>query len=1123
MKSKVLKKIAIMSKYAVYGMILQTVLCTLIFASEGEAQRKSLDEILVSVELKNLKIEEAFSRIEEITEFDFAYKRSDFDTRKRISLAVQNQPMTELLLGIARETGLQFKRIDETINVSRAFEQTNLVSELLAVVATASEVEVTGRVTDNGGNGLPGVNVLIKGTSTGTVTDFDGNYKLLAEDNATLVFSFVGYKTAEVAIGGRTSISVTLDDDIAALEEIVVVGYGEQKKVSVTNAVAQVNGEELTKRPVSSIQQSLQGQAAGLTVLDQGGSPGRTATTMRVRGITTLGNKNDALVIVDGVEQQLTNINPGDIESVSILKDAASTAIYGSRAANGVILITTKRAKEGKVTVDYSTYYALQNSVNNPKMDMPSYMKLQQVAYENAGLVVPQKFTDQGIDEYLRGNKTDPEKFPHVNEWYKVMLYAAPQFNHNLAVSGGSETFKARMSMRYMKQNSILDVPIDYGSNLRDVRVNSDFKASENLTFSTDLNYRSNYSLAPVNEANVFDRFIHGSLFATPKYEDGTYGLSTQGNNPLMFAEQQGTSKLWNENIFGSAKAQWKIVDHLTFSSQLAMRIDNIRRKDFTNAFSNTDKNTNITRTVVNNSLTEIRDNSTEYTWNNLLLYDNAFGNHEVKALLGYSTIDNAKDSLRAYRERFYNNDIQSIGQGADDGTKTNYGVNSQFGLRSYFSRVNYSYNDRYLLEMNARYDGSSRFTGSNQYSFFPSFSGGWRISEEDFMQGIVPLDEFKLRASWGKTGNQTVGLYSYYQSLFASAYTFNGVSVIGFQPTTISNRDITWETTTQTDIGFDAQVFGGFTVALDYYFKRTEGILLNLPIPATIGLGAPPQNAGVVDNKGVELQLGYRNAPDKALRYNTTLNISANRNNVVSLSGTGPYITGSDINPLTIIDEGLPINSQWGYKTDGLFQTQEEVDSYPNIGPNRGPGDVKYVDINNDGLINASDRVVIGKSFPDFVFALNGNVSYKNFELNLLLQGASGVDTRLAGGIAENGNNEGFVPEIVSKGNYWTSENTDARFPRPYKRDLLNMYTSDRMIIDGSYLRLKNVQLLYNLPDMLVTKMRMTRANVYVSATNLFTISKLNQWGLDPEVGNGRATYYPQVSLWTLGANIQF
>jgi TonB-linked SusC/RagA family outer membrane protein len=977
---------------------------------------------------------------------------------------------------------------------------------------------VTGKVTDNKGAPIAGVTVSEKGTVTSTSTDNSGNFTINVKDSsATLIFSYVGYESTEMTVRGQANLTVALNQATTNLGEVVVVGYGTQKRTSLTSAVSDIKGAELTRRPVSNAQQALQGLAPGVTVLDNGGAPGRSSATVRVRGITTIG-VNDPLVIIDGIEQRLTDVNPEDIETMSILKDASSTAIYGSRAANGVLLITTKRAKAGKVAVDYNGYYAIQNAINKPEMmDLESYMRLQVAAYTNVGATVPARFSEQSIQTYI--TTTDREKYPMHNVWFDELLKPAPQHSHTLAVSGGGENFRGRMSVRYMDQDGIAP---GFEAGIREFRVNTDFNVTKTIKVSADANYRYNNSTVPI--ADVFNIMLHGSLWAVPKYGDGTYGLSQQGNNPLMFAEKSGSSTITTDNLIGNLKGEWGIVKGLKLSSQFGARIINARQKSFTNAYTNTDKNTNITRTVAINSLTEGRQYIREFTWNNLLTYENTFGKHDVKGLLGYSEIDNISDTLSAYRERFYNNDIQSISQGANDGTRNNGGNQAAFGLRSFFGRVNYAYDDKYLFEANARYDGSSRFTGENQYSFFPSFSAGWRLSQEKFWDGIADIvNEFKVRGSWGKTGNQTVGLYSYFESLSQTSYTFGGLPVSGYRPVNLANKDITWETTIQTDFGFDAQFMNGrLTASFDYYNKQTEGILLNLPIPAVIGLTAPPQNAGVVENKGIELQAGYRSERQAKIRYDISANFSINNNNVVSLAGTGPYISGSDIDPRFIIAEGLPINTQWGYKTAGLFQTAEEIQKYPTLAAGTKPGDVKYVDLNSDGIINASDMTNIGYSFPKYTYGTNITVGYKNFDLNLFFQGAAEVNTRISGALAEQGNYEGFTHTIITN-NYWTPENRNARFPRPTKLSLTNTATADRLVVDGSYIRLKNVQLVYTLPVALAKRWSMNRASVYISGTNLLTISELNEWNLDPETPSGRANYYPQTSLITFGVNVQF
>ena len=1075
----------------------------------------------VTLSAENLEIRKVVSGVQQQTGVKFIYN-SNIAAGRKISCAVTRETLGSFMQQVLQPFGIGFRVVNEQILLYATSPKQEQTAEATLRLPAAPPV-IQGRVTDDKGEALAGVSVQAKGEQRFATTAADGTFSIeVTSSTRILVFSYTGMETQEVTISGSGAISVQLKPVNTALSDVVVVGYGTQRKVSLTNAVSQIKGEELTRRPVSNFQQSLQGLAPGLTVLDQGGLPGRSNATVRVRGVTTL-NNNEALVIVDGFEQRLLDINPADIESVSVLKDAASTAIYGSRAANGVILVTTKRAKQGKAVVNYDGYYASQRTINQAEMmDVESYMRMQSVAYTNAGAAVPARFTDTSIRSWV--NATDRYQYPLPNTWFKTLFHAAPQFNNSLSVSGGNENFKGRMSLRYMDQDGIIPKTKD---NIREIRVNTDLRLSDKISFSADVNYRYNFSTSPTDvNTNVFDKLTSGSLWAVPKYPNGTYGLSTQGNNPLMFAEIGGLSTQITDYLIGNIRGDWKILPGLRFSAQFGIRARFLQQKDFRNAFTNTDSVTRITRVVANNSLTETRDILREYTLNNLLTYETSISDHSIKALLGYSEIGNKQNTLTAYRERFYNNDIQSVSQGTNDGTRSNSGSDAEFGLRSYFGRINYAYKDKYLVEANARYDGSSRFTGSNQYSFFPSFSAGWRLSEESFWDGIkAGISEFKLRGSWGQTGNQSVDLYSYYESLTSGTYTFGGSPVTSYAPSVLANKDITWETTTQTDLGFDMTLASRLNLTFDYYYKRTNGILLQLPIPAAVGFDAPFQNAGVVDNKGVEMQASYNNTIGSKLRYTLSANLAINNNKVVSLAGTGPYITQStqaDLDPRYIIREGLPINAHWGYLTAGLFQTADEIAKYPTYTSNTKPGDVKYVDRNNDGVINADDMTMIGTSFPKYTYGFNGSLSYARFDLNIFFQGAADVDIRLSGPLTEMGNNEGFTHKIYTN-NYWTPQHTDARFPRPVKRDLRNTATSDRLIIDGSYVRLKNLQLVYNLPAGWARKAYMSRASVYVSGTNLLTFSKLNEWNFDPETGSGRLQYYPQTSLLTFGINVQF
>lgn len=1088
------------------------------------AASQKLEDIRVTLELRNEKLKSVFQKIEKQTRLHFAYNEYDIGSYQSVTLARGSYKVNEVLDLALKGIPFAYKQLDKSVIIYRIPPKQE--SDLPDAPAGQTQVrtfKISGKVTSASGGGIPGVNVVLKGTNIGTPTDVDGNYSLdLPEASGTLVFSYIGYVSQEIAVQAQSVLNIVLQENKQVLDEVVVVGYGTQKKGSMTGAVGTIDKENLVRRPVSNIQQALQGQLPGLTIVDNGGAPGKSNTTVRVRGITTLSD-NSPLVIVDGIEQRLSDINPNDIESISVLKDASSAAIYGSRAANGVILVTTVQGRSGKLAVNYHGYYALQQANNKPEhMGLEAFMRMLNVGAVNAG--VAPKYTEEYIREYV--SATDRLKYPLPNTWFNTLYSVAPQQNHSLSVSGGSEGVKSRLSLRHQNQDAI--VP-NSGSKISEIRLNTDFKLSSKITLNTDLNYRYTYFTSLVNDnnryENIYNRMFHSSQWAVPRYPDGTYGLSAQGHNPLMYAEIAGVSKTNDDYVIGNFKGNWAITKDLMFSTQFAVRFNNTMTKSFANKYEVRDYyNKDIVRkNVLMNSLNEDRIFSREITVNNLLTYSKAFGVHEISVLAGYSEIRNEGNNVNAFRQNFYNNNIQSIGQGANDNTKNNGGADYQWGLRSFFGRINYAYQNKYLLEVNSRYDGSSRFMENKRYGYFPSMSLGWRVSNEKFWEKLgAYVNDFKIRGSWGKNGNQAVALYSYFPTLSLVNYTFDGAPASGYAQLNLADPDLTWETTTQTNVGLDAQLFGNkVSITVDHYRKRTDKILLVLPVPGTLGLNPSARNAGVVDNNGWEFSAGVQNKWERfALDVNANLNI--NKNKVVSLAGTGPYISADETDPIFIIGEGYPINSHWGYQTDGLFQTADEIAGYPTLVAGTKPGDVKYVDSNGDGIINPGDRKYLGNSFPKYTFGTSVNLSYKSLSLNLLFQGAAQVKTRLAGALAEMGNNEGFTHAIFTD-NYWTPEHRDARFPRPLKSDLRNLSSSDRMMINGSYLRMKNIQLVYQLPSKLTERAFIQRMNIYVSGTNLLTFSKLNEWNLDPETLSGRGAVYPQTSLYTLGVNLSF
>ncbi|GAA4315069.1 TonB-dependent receptor [Compostibacter hankyongensis] len=1066
----------------------------------------------ITLSLKAATPEEAFAAIRQQSGYLLLYNNEKVgQLQKKISVQVENATIGEAMDKCLEGLPLSWRIMDNTIIITPRPSSPSTAEQ-----PPAKAPPVTGTVSDSTGQPLVGVSVKIKDGSGGTVTDASGRFELEAPEDAVLVFSYIGYQLREVPVNGSRNLTVHLRAVSNTLDRLVVVGYGVQKKSSLTSAVSDIQGDALVKRPVSNAPQALQGLAPGVTVEDRGGAPGKANAAIRIRGVTTLGN-NDPLVMVDGVEQSLQDINPNDIASVTVLKDAASTAIYGSRAANGVVLVTTKRASAGKLKVHYDGYYAIQRSIYHPKhMGLEDYLNLQNNASVNAG--GDPKYTPQQIQDWVHA--TDRYKYPMPNVWFDYFLSPAPQNNNTLSLEGGNEQIRTIVTLNYFNQQGI--IPQSSGDK-KEVRVNTDLKVSKRISVSGDFNYRIKDYLSPLHESQAFRYMLSGSNFAVPRYPDGTYGLGSENYSPLVTDVLDGSSNAAGRYGFFNLKANIELLKGLHFQTQYAGRLESFTQKNFAKSYEIRDyyNKDNILKSVSPNSLTEIRNNESEYTLNNLLTYDAVWGKHTLNALLGYSQVAFKADTLSAYRNGFYNNDVQAISQGADD-SRDNSGHDYSWGLRSYFGRLTYNYADRYFFEANARYDGSSRFTGKNKYSFFPSFSGAWRLSQESFWEGLAPvLSEFKLRGSWGKTGNQAVDLYSYYEALSAYNYNFGGNAAQGIIQTTLANQDLTWETNTQTDVGLDAALLRGkLGLTFDYYVKKTTGILLVLPIPGTVGLIAPPQNAGVVQNKGWELSLTYRDQLG-ALQYNLTANLSDIRNKILSLAGTGPYINGSPNEVLTIRKEGLPIDAYMGYKTLGYFTSQDEIDHYPVFDPGTKPGDLKYADVNGDNAINADDYVVLGSSIPRYTYSLNIGLTYKNFDANIFFQGVGKANALPSGALREEGNWGGFTLDMQK--DYWTPENTHAAFPRPEANSIRNSQMSDFWMINAAYLKLKNLQIGYTLPASLTEKWHIQKARVYLSGSNLLTFSEATQYGLDPEFPSGRLDYYPQVSLYTAGINLDF
>ncbi|MBD8487352.1 TonB-dependent receptor [Echinicola sp. CAU 1574] len=1122
MEKSILRQIIMLSKYFVYGFIIQLFFNTVLLANTSNAQR-SIDHIKVSIKVEQTALETVFKELEEKSKLRFTYNEDYLKVKKiKVDLNLAETSLSKILGEISSQTQLKFVRINDNIHVTGRNSGEERIEEILDDLLK----EITGTVlSGEDGLPLPGVTVKVKNKEIGTVTDLDGKYTIDAAVGDVLVFSFVGFQVQEHEIQNQSIISITLEQDMESLQEVVVVGYGTSKKEDLISAVGSIKGDELIERPARNMSTNLQGMIPGLTVMDLGGEPGTQNASIRIRGYTSTGN-NDPLVIVDGIEQRLNEINPYDIQSVSVLKDAASTAIYGSRAANGVILITTKRGEKGKIQVSYSGTMELQNLTNKPEhMDTESYMRLDNLARVNQGTAPA--WSDEDISTTVAG--TDPLNFPLPNIWFDVALNDnAPLQNHSLSVSGGNEMVKTLASFNFQDQKSVFK---NREFKRYQFRINNDITFSESFGVKADLRVMHS-KRDRSNTDNIYAQMTHGSQFAVPYYPDGRYGLSAQRHSPLFWGDPD-VSGMLNEKInylVGNLMANYRILPNLNFTSQFGIEYTQQETSTNTPTYEIRDYFTeNVLRNNLVNSLSENNQNTTQITWNNTLDYNLEIGDNKINALLGYSQIANDYNSLYASGRNFYNNEIRGLDQ-SDPENRTISSNITEWGLMSFFGRVGYSYKSKYLVELNGRYDGSSRFSKENRFAFFPSISAGWIISDEPFWDNLEgTVNFFKLRGSFGEAGNQNIGLYTYYENLVLSnAYVFNDQIATGVTQTDLASDDLTWETVRQANVGVDISLLDNrLELSFDWYKKTTEDILLNLPIPGTVGLSPQATNAGSVENKGWEFQVGYKNY-DNALKYSINFNMADVKNKVLDLEGTGPYTIGN-----TRIDEGYEMNYLFGYETDGLLTQQDFESGYPTISSLSQPGDIKYidqltVDTNGDGipdqadgLINASDYKMIGSTIPRYTYGTNINLNWKNFDFNLQLQGVLDQDFKMEGAFIENVSWFGFALEQGT--DYWTEDNPDARFPRPEKQNSRNIGSSDWWVINGAYLRVKNLQLGYNIPLEIIDKIGIGKMRVYVGGTNLLTFSKLNDWGVDAEAPAGRALYHPPLKTYVFGLNMNF
>lgn len=1087
---------------------------------------------MIVLSAKDTSLEQIFRTIETQSKYRFFYVQGLIEgltADVSISSSDIDTVMEEVLEGLP----LKYRVSNDTVYITADEKDRN-----------EDVPSVEGKVTDEAGQPLAGV--IVQNTETGeySVSDTDGGYRINASPDDKLTFSCLGYESSTLNAGGRSKVDVSMAMEIQDLDEVVVIGYGVQRKSDLTSSIAKVSANSLVDMPVTSIESALQGQAAGVNIVNTSGRPGADVQ-IRIRGVGTV-NNNEPLYIVDGMPvSDISYLNMSDVESIEILKDASSAAIYGTRAANGVVMVTTRKGANGggatdsrhDLTVGFDAYWGMANPVRQlHPASADEYLEMvRQIYGEDANT--------------YKLVKTEYDKGYNTNWWKEVNRKNAFVQNYNLSFNGGTDRLSYLMSANYLSQEGI-----DRKSSLKRIsfRVNTSYKANDWLTIGENISI-TNEDLEGDGDSGE-DGFVSSALRADPlypvidpdKHDDNpfnNYGSSSLTNikNPVAAQDRYLQNRHGNDmlKIIGNVYAEIRFLKDFVFKTDFGVELSNGTYQSFSPVYFLEVDDQNQTA----NAWSQL-DKGRRWTWINTLSYNKTFGKHRISAVLGYQAEEYSYQFLEGNKFGQPNNDLSF--QWIDGGISGDRisGSRSEEALLSYFARVNWSYDDRYLLSASVRRDGSSKFAPGNQWGTFPAVSAGWNITNEPFFKDLGQdwLSMLKLRAGWGQLGNERIssGAYAtFIEGRLDTKFFFNGEeNVQGYGPVNAGNPEVSWERTETVNVGLDIALFRSrLTATVDWFNKDTKGMLMQVPIPDMFGTYSPWENVGKVNNRGWEVSAQWRDY-DHKVKYSFGFNLSGYQNKVVSMGGTKPYVDSADgssrIFGYCRTEEGQPIGFFYGYKTDGIFQTPREVNAYVNdegelIQPNAHMGDFKFVDMDGDGDLDDDDKVNLGSPHPDFYFGINLSVAYAGFDLQATFNGTVGNEifnafkyyTHQPLGFAN------VQSGVVSQA--WTvgcGGNSQPRMTLDDSND--NFRISDFYVEDGSYLRLKNLQIGYTFPAAWMNKIRMKTLRIYVAAQNLFTITSYS--GLDPEIATGvdRSNgvdigVYPQTRVFQLGLNIKF
>lgn len=1124
MKNIVLLHVLHMTKRLIPILLVQCLSMSLLLAANSNAQVKGIDEVPIQIGFEEVPLKSALAQIEKRTGYNFVYTNLEIEQFHSISLEQKKQTLYELLVAIARQANLEFMQVNHNIHVKKPSSK----AEAVSIERNTVDVVITGTVVDSNGEGLPGVTVSVPGTSIGTATDMDGKYSLSVSEGATLIFSFIGFQTQRVAIGDRSVVDITLLEDMSSLQEVVVIGYGTQLQREVTGSVATLEATQLQDQPVGQFTQKLQGRLAGVQISQASGTPGG-GMAIRIRGAASINAGNNPLFVVDGfpIVGDINNINPNEIESFSVLKGASAAALYGSRAANGVVLITTKQAKSGQTSIQVNV---IQGVTQVPQRGRANLMNAREFL-EDRKSIYEDKIRYEGFTGGIPELYQNPESYngPDTN-WYDELLQGGMQNSYNLSFLANKDNFSSATTLGYFEEKGVV---INTGFKRFSLRTNNEYKINENIRVGVNL--APTYQTSKNQATDGYYQILYSALITPPIFSpddvdaNGNQKINFTGPGLFTFPNWKKTmleteDKSANVRLLTNAYFEANFLSNFTFKSSASVDLGASKRRVFNPStaggiFSPPPKlATGSYRTQTYDSwLTE-----------NTLNYNKSFNDHSLDVIAGYS----------AQKYSMENNVLTGTGYPDDevgwiDAAAIRYGNNnlSEWSLLSGFSRINYNYKGKYLLSVSARRDGSSRFGSENRWGTFPAVSAGWILSDESFAMDWSSVSYLKLRAEYGHAGNFNIGNYSQFGNIASTNYVFANSLAQGRSPISIGNPFLTWETTVGTDIGMDIGLLDDrISLVLDFYDKRTTNMLYQVDIPYGAGFPNIQDNIGEFHFWGYEFGVNARVIRSELFTWNSDFNISFNRNKVIQLGTNNTPIggIGNYSNTIWKTEVGQPIGQFYGYVFDGIYKTQEEFNSQPKHVTSR-VGTIRYKDVNGDGIIDVDDKTYIGNPNPTFFFGFNNSFTYKNFDMNIVMAGSYGGKMYYA--LAEWSETlEGIFNVEKYMADRWRSlENPGdgiigrslsgtTEFPRNVQ---------DRLALDASHLTVKNLTIGYTLPQF---NKHLKSARIFTSIQQALVLTKYK--GANPEASwqglNGLRegvdiSPYPIPRTYALGINFNF